>query len=252
MLIESLHICNMSRVGRQPILIPKGVEVAISEGSSNSSFKEKGQTITISGNKGNMCITLSPCINCCIIPTTELNYLHALSLEPSFKDPSCNSSSSESVSETDCQKEASHYPPRTTKEKSIFRALQGLSRTLLQNMVTGVHHGFEKKLKLTGVGFRAEVVEDKDGTNKTPRGSHSQKKLVLMVGYSHPVEISIPHDIKVTTENPTTISVSGISREQVGLFAANIRSKRPPEPYKGKGISYVGEFIRRKAVKANK
>ncbi|MGI6712054.1 MAG: 50S ribosomal protein L6 [Bacillota bacterium] len=115
------------------------------------------------------------------------------------------------------------------------RALHGLTRALLNNMVEGVTKGFEKKLELAGVGYRAA----KQGN-----------KLVLTVGYSHPVEMDPGNDLTIEVPAPTKITVAGIDREKVGAFAANIRSVRPPEPYKGKGIKYEGERIRRKAGKA--
>lgn len=116
------------------------------------------------------------------------------------------------------------------------RALWGLYRALLANMVKGVAHGFEKKLEMVGVGYKAAV---------------QGKKIVLEVGFSHPVELSLPEEIAATVEK-NVITISGISKEKVGQFAAAIRAIRKPEPYKGKGIKYVGEVIRRKAGKAAK
>ncbi|MDD2496600.1 MAG: 50S ribosomal protein L6 [Desulfitobacteriaceae bacterium] len=115
------------------------------------------------------------------------------------------------------------------------RALHGLTRALLNNMVQGVTKGFERRLELVGVGYRAA----KQGN-----------KLVLTVGYSHPVEMDPGKDLNVEVPAPTKIIVSGIDKEKVGAFAANIRAVREPEPYKGKGIKYEGERIRRKAGKA--
>lgn len=115
------------------------------------------------------------------------------------------------------------------------RALHGLTRALLQNMVTGVSRGFEKKLDIIGVGYRAEMI-----------GS----KLNLLVGYSHPILITPPEGITFRVDNQTQIAVEGISRELVGEVAAMVRKLRPPEPYKGKGIRYVGEEVRRKAGKS--
>ena len=117
------------------------------------------------------------------------------------------------------------------------RALHGLSRTLLNNMVVGVTTGYAKTLQINGVGYRAE----KQG-----------KKLVLSLGYSHPIFFEENDDIKFDLPNNTTIVVSGINKQIVGEVAAQIRSKRPPEPYLGKGIKYTGEHIRRKAGKAGK
>ena len=123
------------------------------------------------------------------------------------------------------------------QETKLSQALYGLSRTLVANMVTGVSQGFNKRLQITGVGYRAQM----DG-----------KDLVLNMGYSHPVRMVAPPRISVSLEGQTTIIVSGIERDVVGEFAAKIRSVRPPEPYKGKGIAYEGEIIRRKAGKTGK
>ena len=116
-------------------------------------------------------------------------------------------------------------------------AQQGLTRTLVHNMVVGVSEGFEKKLELTGVGYRAQL-----------RG----KGLELSLGYSHPVVFACPEGISFEVPDNTHITVKGISKEQVGQVAAEVRAKRPPEPYKGKGIHYEGEHIRRKLGKAAK
>jgi large subunit ribosomal protein L6 len=124
-----------------------------------------------------------------------------------------------------------------TQDTKLSQALYGLSRTLIANMVAGVSIGFEKRLQITGVGYRAQL----DG-----------KDLVLNMGYSHPVKMITPGELSVKVENPTSIVVSGIQKEIVGEFAAKIRSVRPPEPYKGKGIAYEGETIRRKAGKTGK
>ena len=125
----------------------------------------------------------------------------------------------------------------TTQETNLSRAIYGLSRTLVANMVIGVSKGFEKKLQITGVGYRAQL----DGKN-----------LVLNMGYSHPVKMITPQELSVKVENPSTVVISGMEKELVGEFAAKIRSVRPPEPYKGKGIAYAGEIIRRKAGKTGK
>jgi len=115
------------------------------------------------------------------------------------------------------------------------RALHGLTRALLNNMVVGVSTGFQKKLTLVGVGYRAAV---------------NNGKLALTVGKSHPVEMDPGADLQVETPQPNTIIISGIDKEKVGAFAAVVREVRPPEPYKGKGIKYADEVIRRKAGKA--
>ena len=122
-------------------------------------------------------------------------------------------------------------------ESSESNAQQGLVRTLIHNMVIGVSEGFEKKLELTGVGYRAAL---------------KGKDLDLSLGYSHPVVYTAPDDITFEVPDNTHIVVKGISKEQVGQVAAEIRMKRPPEPYKGKGIHYEGEHIRRKLGKAAK
>ena len=115
------------------------------------------------------------------------------------------------------------------------RALHGLTRTLVANMVEGVTKGFQKTLEIVGVGYKAET---------RPYG------LQLALGYSHPIEFRAPQGIKLTAPNPTTVLIDGSNKEVVGQVAAEIRSLRPPEPYKGKGIKYQGEQIRRKAGKA--
>lgn len=122
-------------------------------------------------------------------------------------------------------------------ESRPARQLHGLSRTLVANMVDGVSEGFQKRLEIQGVGYRAQV----QGRN-----------LILNVGYSKPVEITPPDGIQVAVENNTNVIVSGIDKEVVGNTAAKIRDIRPPEPYKGKGIRYAGEVVRRKAGKAGK
>lgn len=120
-------------------------------------------------------------------------------------------------------------------DQKQYRALHGLTRSLINNMVQGVTNGFSKSLELEGVGYRAA----KQG-----------KKLVLTVGYSHPVEMEPGEGLEVEVPAPNKIIVKGIDKEKVGAFAANIRAVREPEPYKGKGIKYEGEHIRRKEGKA--
>ena len=121
------------------------------------------------------------------------------------------------------------------RESDEYKALHGLTRTLISNMVTGVTSGYEKKLEINGVGYRAA----KQG-----------KKLVLTLGFSHPVEFEDTEDITIEVPDQNTILVKGIDNQKVGQFAANIRAKKPPEPYKGKGIKYAGERIIRKEGKA--
>ena len=124
-----------------------------------------------------------------------------------------------------------------TQNTKLSQALYGLSRTLVSNMVVGVSTGFEKRLQITGVGYRAQL----DG-----------KDLLLNMGYSHPVKMVTPSELAVNVESPTSVVVSGTQKDLVGEFAAKIRAVRPPEPYKGKGIAYEGEVIRRKAGKTGK
>ncbi len=125
---------------------------------------------------------------------------------------------------------------RPTEQKT-HKQLHGLTRTLVNNMVVGVTDGYRKSLEITGVGYRAAKVGE---------------KLQLNLGYSHPIEIAPPTGISFEVENPTHLAVLGIDKELVGQVAAQVRSTRKPEPYKGKGVRYAGEYIRRKAGKAGK
>ncbi|MGI6225177.1 MAG: 50S ribosomal protein L6 [Peptococcales bacterium] len=120
-------------------------------------------------------------------------------------------------------------------DSNKHKALHGLTRTLVNNMVEGVTKGYQKNLELVGVGYRAQL---------------QGKKLVLQVGYSHPVEFEPGNDISIEVPAPNKIIVKGINKEEVGMLAANIRAVREPEPYKGKGIRYEGERIKLKAGKA--
>lgn len=122
-------------------------------------------------------------------------------------------------------------------ETKNCRSLHGLMRALIQNMVTGVSEKFTKTLVAEGVGYKFQV---------------DKAKIVLNVGFSHPVEFTIPSDLDIKAESPTKILISGIDKEKVGFLAAQIRDMRPPEPYKGKGIMYAGEKILRKAGKTGK
>lgn len=127
---------------------------------------------------------------------------------------------------------------RRPSDSNTHRALHGLTRALLNNMVTGVTDGFERRLQIEGVGYRAGM---------------SGSRLVLQVGFSHPVEFDPPDGVSFSVEDRgKTIIVTGIDKQVVGEITANIRKTRPPEPYKGKGIRYEGEYIRRKAGKAGK
>lgn len=125
---------------------------------------------------------------------------------------------------------------RPTEQKT-HKQLHGLTRTLVNNMVVGVTDGYRKGLEITGVGYRATL---------------NGRKLTLNLGYSHPIEIEPPDGITFEVENPTRLSVVGIDKELVGQIAAKVRATRKPEPYKGKGVRYAGEYIRRKAGKAGK
>lgn len=126
---------------------------------------------------------------------------------------------------------------KPASDSKISEKLYGTYRKLLSNMIEGVSNGFKKRLELQGVGFRSQV---------------QGKSLILNVGFSHQVTIESPPGITLSVENNTIINVSGIDKQLVGQVAANIKSVRPPEPYKGKGIRYEGEFVRRKVGKAGK
>lgn len=179
----------MSRIGRMPITVPKGVEVHI-----------EGTSIKVKGPKGELC------------------YVFPGDMQVSLSD-----------GEIHVQR------PSDTNQ---HRALHGMTRALIQNMVSGVSSGFEKILEVNGVGYRAEM----DG-----------KTLVLYVGYSHPVRIDPPEGISFDVDAKTRqIKVMGIDKQLVGQIAADVRSVRPPEPYKGKGIRYIDEVVRRKTGKAGK
>ena len=130
--------------------------------------------------------------------------------------------------------EGSDVKLERTEDARNVRALHGLSRSLLNNMVTGVSEGFQKSLEIHGVGFRAQV---------------QGKSLNLSLGYSHPIVFEIPDGIKITVQENTKLLVEGIDKQRVGQVAADIRAYYPPEPYKGKGIRYVGEQILRKEGK---
>ena len=134
------------------------------------------------------------------------------------------------------REEASLMVTRPTEQKT-HRQLHGLTRTLVNNMVVGVTDGYRKGLEITGVGYRAAL---------------NGRKLQLNLGYSHQIEIDPPEGISFELENPTRLAVVGIDKELVGQVAAKVRSTRKPEPYKGKGVRYAGEYVRRKAGKAGK
>ncbi len=176
----------MSRIGRMPIPVPKGVTVTFD-----------GNVVRVKGPRGELERTLHPAI-------------------------------------TAAQENGTVVLARPSDEPE-HRALHGLSRTLVANMIEGVTKGFQKTLEITGVGYKAEP---------RPYG------LQLALGFSHPVQFRAPAGIKLSAPNPTTVVVEGANKEIVGQVAAELRGLRPPEPYKGKGIKYAGEQVRRKAGKA--
>ena len=133
------------------------------------------------------------------------------------------------------EKDAANIIVKRPSDDQDHRSLHGLTRTLINNMVLGVTEGFSKTLEINGVGYRAAM---------------QGKKLVLTLGYSHPVEMEAPAGIEIAVPAPNQIIISGADKQNVGQFAAVVREKRPPEPYKGKGIKYATETIRRKEGKA--
>ncbi len=179
----------MSRIGKNPIPIPEGVEIKV----------KPGNLVAVTGPKGQLQRQVPTC------------------LEIKIADG-----------------QASVLRPSDRKE---HRSMHGLGRTLLANMVTGVTEGFSKNLELVGVGYRAAL---------------QGKTLVLNVGYSQPVQLTPKEGIEIEVPSPTKVVVKGIDKESVGDTAARIRRIRPPEPYKGKGIKYEQEYIRRKVGKAGK
>jgi len=175
----------MSRIGKQPIPVPDGVEITIER-----------ELVKVKGPKGEL---------------------------------------QERVSRhMDVKQDDGQIVVARPSNRGEHRALHGLTRSLISNMVDGVTNGFEKRLEIQGVGYRAQL---------------QGRKLVLALGYSHPVEIDAPEGIDFEVPQPTRIVVRGISKQAVGEVAANIRKRRPPEPYKGKGIRYEGEYVARKVGK---
>jgi large subunit ribosomal protein L6 len=178
----------MSRVGKAPIELPKGVEV-----------KVEGTTITVKGPKGEL--------------------------------------SREIVPDMKVEQDESVVRVVRPSDQPSHRALHGLTRALIANMVKGVSEGFQKTLEIQGVGYRAQM---------------EGKTLVLALGYSHPVNVSPPEGVEFEVDGTSKVIVKGINKQVVGQAAADVRKIRPPEPYKGKGIRYEGEYVRRKAGKAGK
>jgi large subunit ribosomal protein L6 len=179
----------MSRIGKQPIIVPSGVDVNIA-----------GQDVSVKGPKGVLTLTIA----------------EPISLEKA---------------------EDGTLEVKRPNDERRNRALHGLSRTLVHNMVVGVTQGYEKKMEIHGVGYRVAL-----------KGS----ELEFALGYSHPVKVEAPEGITFAVETPTRFSVSGIDKQLVGEVAANIRKLRKPDPYKGKGVRYSGEKIRRKVGKTGK
>jgi len=175
----------MSRIGKRPLPLPKGVSAAID-----------GRRVTIKGPRGEL--------------SRELH------------------------EEIRITQEQGQLLVQRPSDEARHKALHGLTRALLANMVEGVTQGFSRTLEIQGVGYKAEV---------KPPGVR------LIVGFSHPVDFPAPAGIKLTVENNVLLKVEGIDKELVGQVASEIRKVRPPEPYKGKGIRYQGEFVRRKAGK---
>jgi len=178
----------MSRVGKMPIVVPKGVEVKIA-----------GANVTVKGPKGEL--------------SREIN------------------------AEMTLEQSDGQIVVTRPSDQTRHRAQHGLTRALVNNMVQGVSEGFAKTLEMQGVGYRAQM---------------QGQDLVLAVGFSHPVNVPPPPGIEFEVEGTSRIIIRGINREQVGQVAADVRKIRPPEPYKGKGIRYLGEYVRRKAGKAGK
>ena len=179
----------MSRIGKLPVPVPSGVDVAI-----------EGRTVTVKGPKGTLATTIAEPI------TVE-------------------------------QADGELVVARPDDERES-RSLHGLSRTLVANMVTGVTDGYEKKLEIRGVGYRA-----------LPK---SPVQVEFQLGYSHPIIVDAPEGITFSVEGPTKVGVQGIDKQLVGETAAKIRKLRKPEPYKGKGVRYEGEHVRSKVGKAGK
>lgn len=185
---------SASRVGRKPVTVPSGVDVKI-----------KDQTLSVKGPKGQLSMPLHPFVNV----TYESNLI-----------------------KVDANKEAKKNI--TGSSNKLYRSIMGTLRAKIYNIIHGVTKGFERKLVLVGVGYRAQA---------------KGKVLSLSLGFSHPTEFQVPEGITIETPTQTDITIKGINKELVGLVAANIRSIRGPEPYKGKGVRYSDEVIELKETK---
>jgi len=206
----------MSRVGKKPILIPQGIDVKI-----------EGEIIKVSGPKGELSREIRPEIK------IELK---------DYNPPTASSHPDKSGRAPG--KILLHASIETKKNKALW----GLSRALLANMLKGVSEGYEKKLEIQGLGYKAQLRESQRRVEMNEVHRLPEENLLLYVGYSHPVEIKASPGIKFSVDK-NIITVSGIDKELVGETSAVIRRVKPPEPYKGKGIRYLGEKIRKKMGK---
>ncbi len=177
----------MSRIGKAPVTLPKGVEV-----------KVDGQQLTCKGPKGSLSLALMDGISATV--------------------------------------DKGNVVFTRKEDTKILRAMHGTTRATLSNMVEGVTNGFSKKLEIVGVGYKAVM---------------QGKKLALNVGFANTIEVAIPEGVQIKLPDPNHVEVSGLDKQLVGQVAANIRAARKPEPYKGKGVRYSDEVVRRKAGKAN-
>jgi len=189
----------MSRIGKKPIPIPEGVTVDVKPG-----------LVTVKGPKGELRQEVSPAMRI------------------------SRGDASAATGDEGREAPAATLAVERPSDRGEHRALHGLTRSLIANMVQGVTEGFEKRLEIQGVGYRARL---------------QGKALELSVGYSHPVSVTAPEGIDFEVPVPTQVVVRGIDKQLVGEIAARIRRARPPEPYKGKGVRYAGEYVRRKVGK---
>ena len=202
----------MSRIGRMPITVPAGVEVTIAENN----------VVTVKGPKGTLTQALRPEM----ILEQDGSVIHV----KGPKGTLTQALRPEMILEQD----GNTIHVKRPSDDKLHCALHGMTRALLHNMVVGVSEGFKKELEINGVGYRAA----KEGN-----------ELVMNLGYSHPVKMAEIDGITIEVPGPNKVVISGPDKQKVGQFAAEVREKRPPEPYKGKGIKYVDEVIRRKVGK---